>query len=155
MALATLLLDAAKGALAVRLALQFGPDIANMVEGVTKLGQIPWQATGVRPGTENIQAENLRKMFIAMARDWRVLLIKLADRLHNMRTLHHLSEDRRLRIAQETREIYAPIAHRLGMGKIRAELEDLSFQYLEPEAAAELNREFDSIETDELDALKD
>src|SRR5262249_56611108 len=83
--------------------------------------------------SEERQAENFRKMLLAMVDDIRVILVKLADRLHNMRTLNHLPEDRRLKIAQETRDIYAPIAHRLGMSKVKNELEELSFRYLQPQ----------------------
>jgi guanosine-3',5'-bis(diphosphate) 3'-pyrophosphohydrolase len=104
----------------------FGKDVAHVVEGVTKLGAIPFSSS------EERQAENFRKMLLAMVDDIRVILVKLADRLHNMRTLHHLSEERRIKIAQETRDIYAPIANRLGMSKIKNELEDLAFKYLEP-----------------------
>jgi GTP diphosphokinase / guanosine-3',5'-bis(diphosphate) 3'-diphosphatase len=103
----------------------FGADIAHVVEGVTKLGAIPFSSS------EERQAENFRKMLLAMVDDIRVILVKLADRLHNMRTLHHLPEERRVKIAQETRDIYAPIANRLGMSKIKNELEDLAFKYLE------------------------
>jgi guanosine-3',5'-bis(diphosphate) 3'-pyrophosphohydrolase len=103
----------------------FGADIAHVVEGVTKLGAIPFSSS------EERQAENFRKMLLAMVDDIRVILVKLADRLHNMRTLHHLPEERRLKIAQETRDIYAPIANRLGMSKIKNELEELAFKYLE------------------------
>jgi GTP diphosphokinase / guanosine-3',5'-bis(diphosphate) 3'-diphosphatase len=106
----------------------FGADVAHVVEGVTKLGAIPFSSS------EERQAENFRKMLLAMVDDIRVILVKLADRLHNMRTLHHLSEERRLKIAQETRDIYAPIANRLGMSKIKNELEELAFKYLEPHA---------------------
>jgi GTP diphosphokinase / guanosine-3',5'-bis(diphosphate) 3'-diphosphatase len=105
----------------------FGPDVAHVVEGVTKLGAIPFSSS------EERQAENFRKMLLAMVDDIRVILVKLADRLHNMRTLHHLSEERRIKIAQETRDIYAPIANRLGMSKIKNELEELAFKYLEPQ----------------------
>jgi GTP pyrophosphokinase len=106
----------------------FGPDVAHVVEGVTKLGAISFSSS------EERQAENFRKMLLAMVDDIRVILVKLADRLHNMRTLHHLPEERRVKIAQETRDIYAPIANRLGMSKIKNELEELAFKYLEPAA---------------------
>src|SRR5947207_12789017 len=110
-----------------RIAELFGPEIAHVVEGVTKLGAIPFSSS------EERQAENFRKMLLAMVDDIRVILVKLADRLHNMRTLNHLPEDRQLKIAQETRDIYAPIANRLGMSKVKNELEELSFRYLEPQ----------------------
>ena len=106
----------------------FGSDVAHVVEGVTKLGAISFSSS------EERQAENFRKMLLAMVDDIRVILVKLADRLHNMRTLHHLPEERRVKIAQETRDIYAPIANRLGMSKIKNELEELAFKYLEPPA---------------------
>lgn len=105
---------------------EFGEQVAHIVEGVTKIGAIDFATR------EEQQAENLRKMMLAMVDDIRVILIKLADRLHNMRTLEHLAPDRQQKIAQETLEIYAPIAHRLGMGKIRGELEDLGFRYVDP-----------------------
>src|SRR5947199_7579341 len=105
---------------------EFGEQVAHIVEGVTKISKIDFSSH------EEQQAENLRKMMLAMVDDIRVVLIKLADRLHNMRTLEHLPPDRRQKIAQETLDIYAPIAHRLGMGKIRGELEDLAFQYVDP-----------------------
>jgi GTP pyrophosphokinase len=104
-----------------------------MVEGVTKLGEISGQAEKARLGVQQVQAENLRKMFIAMAQDLRVVIIKLADRLHNMRTLWALEPDDRRRIAGETMEIYAPLAARLGIWDLKWQLEDLSFRYLEPE----------------------
>src|SRR6476659_2133068 len=106
----------------------FGPDVAHVVEGVTKISAITFSSS------EQRQAENFRKMLLAMVDDIRVILVKLADRLHNMRTLNHLSEERRTAVAQETRDIYAPIANRLGMSKIKNELEELSFRYLEPKA---------------------
>src|SRR5512141_65777 len=106
----------------------FRADVAHVVEGVTKLGAISFSSS------EERQAENFRKMLLAMVDDIRVILVKLADRLHNMRTLHFLPEERRVKIAQETRDIYAPIANRLGMSKVKNELEELSFQYLEPKA---------------------
>jgi GTP diphosphokinase / guanosine-3',5'-bis(diphosphate) 3'-diphosphatase len=105
---------------------EFGEQVAHIVEGVTKISQIDFATR------EEQQAENLRKMMLAMIDDIRVVLIKLADRLHNMRTLEHLQPDRQQKIAKETLEIYGPIAHRLGMGKIRGELEDLGFRYLDP-----------------------
>lgn len=105
---------------------EFGEQVAHIVEGVTKISQIDFASR------EEQQAENLRKMMLAMVDDIRVVLIKLADRLHNMRTLEHLDAARQQKIAKETLEIYAPIAHRLGMGKIRGELEDLGFRHLDP-----------------------
>jgi GTP diphosphokinase / guanosine-3',5'-bis(diphosphate) 3'-diphosphatase len=106
----------------------FGDDVANMVDGVTKISKIQFSSE------REEQAENFRKLLLAMVDDIRVILVKLADRLHNMRTLQHLSPEKRKAIARETAEIYAPIAHRLGMAKVRGELEDLSFSYLDPVA---------------------
>lgn len=105
---------------------KFGEQVAHIVEGVTKISKIDFASR------EEAQAENVRKMMLAMVDDIRVVLIKLADRLHNMRTLEHLSPERQTKIARETLDIYAPLAHRLGMGKIRGELEDLSFPYVDP-----------------------
>ena len=110
----------------------FGPDIARLVEGVTKLEKISVYSA------EQAQAENLRKMLVAMAEDIRVVLIKLADRLHNMRTVAPLPPNRRTRMARETLDIYAPLAHRLGIGQVKWELEDLAFAELNPEAYAEV-----------------
>src|SRR6476619_4422336 len=106
----------------------FGAEVAHVVEGVNKISAIPFSSS------EERQAENFRKMLLARVDDIRVMLVKLADRLHNMRTLSHLPEDRRVKIAQETRDIYAPIANRLGMSKVKNELEELSFKYLDPQS---------------------
>src|SRR5580700_8494485 len=105
---------------------QFGEQVAHIVEGVTKIDKIQFA------NREDRQAENVRKMLLAMVSDVRVVLIKMADRLHNMRTLQHLPPDRQESIARETLDIYAPLAHRLGMGKVRGELEDLAFRYVDP-----------------------
>jgi GTP pyrophosphokinase len=116
----------------------FGEQVAHVVEGVTKLSTLQFSSS------EERQAESFRKMLLAMVDDIRVILVKLADRLHNMRTLHHLPEERRVRIAQETRDIYAPIAHRLGMSKLKNELEELAFRYIEPAAYQALRQQVES-----------
>jgi GTP pyrophosphokinase len=116
----------------------FGPEVAHVVEGVTKISAIRFSSS------EERQAENFRKMLLAMVDDIRVILVKLADRLHNMRTLSHLPDERRIPIAQETRDIYAPIANRLGMSKVKNELEELSFRYLEPQTYEALRAKVDA-----------
>ena len=112
----------------------FGDEVTEMVDGVTKISKITFKTS------EERQAENFRKMLLAMARDIRVILVKLADRLHNMRTLSHQPEERRLKIAQETADIYAPLANRLGISWVKSELEDLSLRYLEPETYKTLSK---------------
>jgi guanosine-3',5'-bis(diphosphate) 3'-pyrophosphohydrolase len=115
----------------------FGEEVAHLVDGLTKIGQIS------NVSREDQQAENVRKMLLAMVDDVRVVLVKLADRLHNMRTLQYLGAEKRRRIAQETMDIYAPIAHRLGMGKLRGELEDLAFRNLHPDDYRELTAQLE------------
>src|SRR3954462_7867426 len=124
----------------------FGDTIAQLVDGLTKI------ATISQLSKEKQQAENIRKMVLAMITDVRVVLIKLADRLHNMRTMQDLKPDKRARISQETLDIYAPIAHRLGMGKMRSELEDLSFQNLYPQEYKKLAKEVET-RRPELEAI--
>ncbi|BCL35287.1 GTP pyrophosphokinase [Nostoc sp. MS1] len=113
---------------------RFGPEVRQLVEGVTKLSKINFTSK------KESQAENFRRMFLAMAQDIRVIVVKLADRLHNMRTLQYMSEDSRRRSAQETRDIFAPLANRLGIWRIKWELEDLAFKYLEPEAFRQIQK---------------
>ncbi|HVP37112.1 MAG TPA: bifunctional (p)ppGpp synthetase/guanosine-3',5'-bis(diphosphate) 3'-pyrophosphohydrolase [Terriglobales bacterium] len=113
---------------------EFGEEVAMLVDGVTKIGELHFESA------EEEQAEYYRKMLLSMAKDIRVIIIKLADRLHNMRTLGALPRERQLRIALETKEVYAPLAHRFGMAMVKTELEDLSFKFLEPEAYADLQK---------------
>jgi len=126
------------GAVIAEIRKGFGEEVAHCVDGVTKLGKVAFYSA------EERQAESIRKMLLAMVSDIRVILVKLADRLHNMRTLGCLPQERKERIARETLDIYSPIAHRLGMGKMRAELEDLAFRHLEPEAYQEITQQIDS-----------
>jgi GTP diphosphokinase / guanosine-3',5'-bis(diphosphate) 3'-diphosphatase len=112
--------------------IRFSTDVLNLVQGVTKLGKLQFKST------EERQAENFRRMFVAMANDVRIILLKLADRLHNMRTLNFMAASKQQRIAQETLDIFAPLANRLGIGKIKAELEDLSLRYLHPDRYYEI-----------------
>jgi GTP pyrophosphokinase len=121
------------------IARRFGEQVAHIVEGVTKLDKIKFA------NREDHQAENIRKMLLAMVTDLRVVIIKLADRLHNMRTLEHLRPDKQQRIARETLDVYAPLAHRLGMGKLRGELEDLAFRYIDPFTYTQLSTEVDAL----------
>jgi GTP diphosphokinase / guanosine-3',5'-bis(diphosphate) 3'-diphosphatase len=116
----------------------FGDEVARCVDGVTKLSKLDIF------NAEERQAESFRKMLLAMVDDIRVIIVKLADRLHNMRTLGYLSAERRAHVATETIEIYAPIAHCLGMGKVRGELEDLAFRHLDPEAFEEIAQTIES-----------
>jgi GTP diphosphokinase / guanosine-3',5'-bis(diphosphate) 3'-diphosphatase len=118
---------------------RFGEQVAHIVEGVTKLDRIKFA------NREDQQAENIRKMLLAMVTDVRVVIIKLADRLHNMRTLEHLKPEKRQKIAKETLDVYAPLAHRLGMGKLRGELEDLAFRYTDPFTYEQLTNEVDAL----------
>jgi GTP diphosphokinase / guanosine-3',5'-bis(diphosphate) 3'-diphosphatase len=134
----------------------FGPDVTRLVEGATKISRLDLLAPEAR------QAENVRKMLLAMVNDVRVVVVKLADRLHNMRTLNFLDSERQQRIARETLDIYAPVANRLGMGLVRGELEDLSFRYLEPEAFFEVQKKlatkqkvFDKFLLEVQDSIRD
>jgi guanosine-3',5'-bis(diphosphate) 3'-pyrophosphohydrolase len=128
---------------------KFGEEIQKIVDGVTKLGQIPWTTR------EERQAENFRKMLLAMARDIRVILVKLADRVDNMRTLQFMSSDKQERIARETREIYAPIANRLGIQWMKIELDDLAFKFLEPQEWENLRKQMEGSEAQRSAYIRD
>ena len=129
-----LLHDTMEDCLATRgeLAEEFGEDVAELVDGVTKIGKLEFRSK------HEAQAENFRKLVLAMAKDVRVVLVKLADRLHNMRTMQHMNPERQLAISEETLDIFAPIANRLGLARLKSELEDLCFQYMHPEVHGEL-----------------
>src|SRR5262249_55965784 len=114
---------------------EFGPEIAGLVDGLTKISHLTFRSSAEE------QVENYRKLLLSIAKDARVIIIKLADRLHNMRPLEHLPADKRTRIATETREIYAPLAHRFGMAGVKAELEDLAFKFLEADEYVSLARQ--------------
>ena len=130
------------------IARRFNDQVAHIVEGVTKLDKIKFARA------EEHQAENIRKMLLAMVTDVRVVIIKLADRLHNMRTLEHLKPEKQQKIARETLDVYAPLAHRLGMGKLRGELEDLAFRYTDPDAYGKVEQEVESLRTANEDFLQ-
>jgi GTP diphosphokinase / guanosine-3',5'-bis(diphosphate) 3'-diphosphatase len=127
----------------------FGQDVLTIVEGVTKLGKFQFEST------EERNAENFRKMFLAMANDVRVVLLKLADRLHNMRTLEHLKREKQVKIARETLEVFSPLANRMGMGKWRVELEDLSFQFLDPEEYERLRNQVEGSKQEWEDSIRE
>ena len=124
----------------------FGSEVALLVDGVTKLGQLSYSADKLE-----VQAENLRKMFLAMAKDIRVILIKLADRLHNMRTLEFMRPEKQIEKAKETMDIYAPIAQRLGISKIKTELDDLALKYSKPDVFTDLVRQINERKTERED----
>ncbi|NLB60877.1 MAG: bifunctional (p)ppGpp synthetase/guanosine-3',5'-bis(diphosphate) 3'-pyrophosphohydrolase, partial [Clostridiales bacterium] len=128
---------------------KFGSEVAIMVDGVTKLSQ-----TGIMANRQERQAENLRKMFLAIARDFRIVIIKLADRLHNMRTLDYCPVDKQMRIALDTIEVYAPLAHRFGVGAIKCELEDLTLKYIDPIAYEKLKTAIEPQQRERMQLLE-
>ena len=125
------------------IARDFGEDVALLVDGVTKLGQLSYSSDKLE-----MQAENLRKMFLAMAKDIRVIIIKLADRLHNMRTLQFMKPEKQKEKARETMDIYSPIAQRLGISKVKTELDDLALKYLHPEVFYDLVQQINERKTE-------
>jgi GTP diphosphokinase / guanosine-3',5'-bis(diphosphate) 3'-diphosphatase len=127
---------------------EFGPEVTDLVDGLTKLSGLTFKSA------EEAAAENYRKLLLSIAKDARVIIIKLADRLHNMRTLQHLSEEKQRRIAQETEEIYAPLAHRFGMAGIKAELEDLAFRFLEPEEYRTLVNQIQALQAERDETIE-
>lgn len=137
------------GATAEEVEREFGSDIADMVNGLTKISKF-----GIKSAAEE-QVDYFRRMLLSMANDIRIIVIKLADRLHNMRTLEHLPEEKRNRIALETREIYAPLAHRFGMARVKWELEDLAFRYLDPENYADIGRKIAETHDEREQYIKD
>ncbi len=128
----------------------FSAEVAALVDGVTKLTQLNYSADKLE-----LQAENLRKMFLAMAKDIRVIIIKLADRLHNMRTMEFMKPEKQREKSRETMDIYAPIADRLGISKVKVELDDLSLRYLEPDAYHDLSKRFNEIKGVKENFVKD
>ena len=128
---------------------KFGKEIASLVDGLTKIKKIDLVTT------EATQAENLRKLLLAMSKDVRVLMVKLADRLHNMRTIEHVKPEKRLRIAQETMDIYAPLAGRMGMQTVRDELEDISFRVLNPDANKIIQDRLSQLHEESGDVLRE
>src|SRR6185503_4207685 len=130
------------------IAAEFGPEVAGLVDGLTKIAHLTFRSSAEE------QVENYRKLLLSIAKDARVIIIKLADRLHNMRTLEHLAPDKRSRIALETREIYAPLAHRFGMAGVKAELEDLAFKFLEPEEYSALARQVAAKRTEREETIE-
>ena len=129
----------------------FGPVVMSIVEGETKVSKLPKLAM---VDTADEQAENLRQMFVAMTDDYRIIIVKLADRLHNMRTLQHMKPEKQIKISRETLDIFAPLAHRMGIWQFKSELEDISFKYLFPEEYQKLNKRLRLYQTNFQSALE-